>query len=194
MPSCGTRATAAWLHTVSSRALLSIGLLIFVPMLLEAARASRNERRQLARGGVQPADDVHNVMRVVYPGSFIAMVIEGTLRGAPPSTVMTTGVAVFVLAKLIKWAAIVTLGSQWTFRVIVVPGDALVTRGPYRVFRHPNYVGVIGEFIGAALMTGALISGPLALLGFGALLRKRIAVEERALASGRTRDAILRAE
>lgn len=181
---------------MDSRALLSIGLLIFAPMLVEAFRASRNERRQLARGGVQPADDVHTVMRLVYPGSFLAMVIEGAWRGGPPSAVMATGVILFAVAKLIKWAAIVTLGPQWTFRVIVVPGDALVMRGPYRVFRHPNYVGVIGEFIGAALMTGAWISGPLALLGFGALLRKRIAVEERALANGRSRraDAILRAE
>ena len=42
-----------------------------------------------------------------------------------------------------------------------------MTSGPYRVFRHPNYVGVIGELAGVALMSGALVTGPLATLGFG---------------------------
>jgi methyltransferase len=69
--------------------------------------------------------------------------------------------------------------------VIVVPGDSLVASGPYRYLRHPNYVGVVGEFIGTALMTGAIVTGPLALLGFGALLWRRIAVEERALDGAR---------
>jgi isoprenylcysteine carboxyl methyltransferase (ICMT) family protein YpbQ len=47
--------------------------------------------------------------------------------------------------------------------------------------RHPNYVGVIGELLGMAMMMGARLTGPLALLAFGELLRRRIAAEERAL-------------
>jgi len=46
-------------------------------------------------------------------------------------------------------------------------------------------VGVIGELLGVAIVTGARISGPLAILLFGALLLRRISVEDRA------RDAIL---
>jgi methyltransferase len=59
-----------------------------------------------------------------------------------------------------------------------------VTRGPYRFLRHPNYLGVIGELAGVALMSGAIVTGPLALAGFGALILKRIGVEERALRAG----------
>jgi methyltransferase len=65
--------------------------------------------------------------------------------------------------------------------VIVVPGDRLVGSGPYRYLRHPNYVGVIGELIGAALMTRALVTGPIAVIVFAVLLYNRIAVEERVL-------------
>jgi len=39
----------------------------------------------------------------------------------------------------------------------------------------------VGDFIAVAMMTGAVLSGPLALLAFSVLLVKRIAVEERAL-------------
>ena len=41
----------------------------------------------------------------------------------------------------------------------------------------------MGELVGVAMMTRALVSGPLVVFAFGALLSRRIAVEERALAS-----------
>jgi len=171
---------------------IAVALLVFVPMLLEAVRAASNERRQRRRGGIEPPD-VYNIMRVVYPGAFVAMLGEGAVRGTALSGLAAAGLAVFVAAKLMKWSAILALGPCWTFRVIVVPGDTLVARGPYRYLRHPNYVGVVGELIGVAMMMRALVSGPLGLFAFGALLVKRMAVEERALGltRPRTRDAIL---
>jgi methyltransferase len=162
-------------------AVLAIALLIFLPMLAEAGRAARNERAQKARGGVEPHDDVYPIMRIAYPVVFVAMLAEGAVRGIPATGVLAAGVAVFAVAKLVKWSAILALGPSWTFRVIVVAGDRLVATGPYRYLRHPNYLGVVGELAGVALMTGAFFSGSLALLVFGALLLKRIAVEERAL-------------
>ena len=161
--------------------LITIGLLIFVPMLVEAGRAARNERAQKARGGIEPRDDMYAIMRILYPAVFVAMLAEGAVRGTPSTGVLAAGIIVFALAKLVKWSAILALGRSWTFRVVVVPGDRLVTTGPYRYLRHPNYLGVVGELAGVALMTGALVSGPLALFVFGALLLKRIAVEEKAL-------------
>jgi methyltransferase len=156
-------------------------ILVFAVMLAEARRASSNERTQRARGGVEPPDDVYKMMRVAYPAAFLAMIAEGFLRGGASAPVVTAGVILFVAAKALKWWAILSLGPFWTFRVIVVPGASLVTRGPYRYLRHPNYVAVVGELIAAALMTGALVTGSLATIGFGLLMLKRIAVEERAL-------------
>jgi methyltransferase len=150
-------------------------------MLVEARRASRNERAQRARGGVEPAGDVYRLMQVVYPGAFLAMLVEGAVRGVPSPGVLVAGAAVFAAAKALKWWAIFSLGPFWTFRVIVVPGAALVARGPYRWLRHPNYVGVLGELAGVAAMAGAPVSGVVATGLFAALLVKRIAVEERAI-------------
>jgi methyltransferase len=163
---------------------VAIGLLIFVPMLIEAARAGRNERAQMARGGIEPEGDVYKIMRIAYPAAFLAMLAERAVRAPTPTestTVVVVGVAVFSAAKFIKWSAILALGRCWTFRVIVVPGSVLVASGPYRHFRHPNYVGVVGELVGAALMTRAPVAGSIAVIVFAILLRKRIAVEERAL-------------
>jgi methyltransferase len=113
------------------------------------------------------------------------MLAEGAVRGAPPAAAIGAGLAVFVLAKGLKWWAIVSLGPAWTFRVVIVPGAPLVTSGPYRWMRHPNYIAIVGELMSVAVLTGAVVAGPLVTLAFGALVAKRIAVETRAL------DAIL---
>jgi methyltransferase len=153
-------------------------------MVVEALRAARNERDQFARGGVEPANDVYRVMRVAYPASFAAMLAEGTIGGHVSPFVFGVGATVFAFGKLIKWSAITALGRAWTFRVVVVPGDPLISGGPYRFFRHPNYLGVVGELAGVALMAGARATGPVAIVGFGALMWRRITVERAALAAG----------
>ena len=73
---------------------------------------------------------------------------------------------------------------RWTYKVLVVPGAPLVASGPYRWVRHPNYVGVLGELIGVAVLLGAWITGPLVVIFFSWLLRRRVQAEERALGIG----------
>jgi methyltransferase len=65
--------------------------------------------------------------------------------------------------------------------VLVLPDAALVSTGPYAHLRHPNYLAVFGEIAGFALMVGAHATGVISLLAFALLVRKRIAVEEKAL-------------
>jgi methyltransferase len=156
---------------------VKLGVVVFGFMLVEARRAARNERAQRERGGIEAEHDVYSLMRVVYPGAFAAMIAEGFLRGGPGARSLASGLTLFACAKALKWWAIVTLGPAWTFRVIVVPGAPLVSSGPYRRMRHPNYVAVVGELVGVALMTGAAMSGPASTIAFMALLSKRIRVE-----------------
>jgi methyltransferase len=161
-------------------------VIVFGAMLVEARRAASNEREQRARGGLEPRHDVYAFMQVAYPGVFVAMIAEGLFREPPAGSVLAAGIAVFGLGKLLKWWAIVTLGPCWTFRVIVVPGSTAVADGPYRYLRHPNYIGVLGELIGCALIAGAPVAGPLGSVLFAGLMLVRVRIENRAL------DAILR--
>jgi len=167
--------------------LITFFIVVFGLMAIEARRASRNERTQRARGGIEPAADMstYRAMQFAYPGAFAAMLLEAALRGAPSRGAIAIGAGVFLGAKSLKWWAIVALGSGWTFRVIVVPGASLVRSGPYRFLRHPNYVAVAGELIGVALMTGAAVAGPVTTAVFVALMVRRVIVEERALDAAR---------
>jgi methyltransferase len=160
---------------------LTILALIAVLMLLETFHSRRNERALRARGAREPHDDVYRWMQIVYPGSFILMGVEGLSRGEPPEGRLVAGAILFGAAKALKYWAISSLGPFWSFRVLVLPGASLVTTGPYRWFRHPNYLGVMGELLGAAVLLHAPIAGIVGVVAFGFLLRRRIAVEERAL-------------
>ena len=154
-------------------------LIVYVPMIVEARVAAMNERTLRRRGGVEPADDVFALMRVAYPAVFLAMILEGWRW--PGHEHAVTGLAIFMCGKLLKSWAMASLGDAWSFRVIVVPGAKLVSKGPYRWLRHPNYLGVMGELAGVALMSGARIAGPIGTILFALLMYKRISVEERAL-------------
>jgi methyltransferase len=161
---------------LTPRLLLAV---VLVPMLVEARVAAMNERTLFARGGVEPAGDVYRIMRAAYPAVFLVMIAEGAFW--PGHELTVAGLAVFMAGKLLKWWAMASLGDAWTFRVLTLPGMRRVTSGPYRWLRHPNYVGVAGELVGVALMSGARVSGPVGAALFGLLMLKRISVEERAL-------------
>ena len=104
-------------------------------------------------------------MQWAYPACFVAMAIEGAITGPAPRDVLLLGLAVLGFAKALKISAISALGVRWTFRVLVPPDAPLVTAGPYRVLRHPNYVAVLGELAGFALIVWAPVAGTLSIAG-----------------------------
>lgn len=157
-------------------------LVAILLMMLAELRVSLAHERELFRAGaIEAPDPVYSTMRWAYPGTFVAMAIEGLVTASPPGLLTIVGVVVFAAGKAFKVWAIASLGTRWTYRVLVIPSAPLVTRGPYRFMRHPNYVGVVGELVGMALLVQAPVTGVLSVIGFGYLLHLRIRTEEQAL-------------
>jgi methyltransferase len=152
-----------------------------VLMLIELGVSNRHEHMLKGLGAVAPPDPVYGTMRWAYPGVFVAMAVEGVIAGPAPLGMVWAGAALFAAAKLFKLWTIASLGHYWTYKVYVIPGAPLVTTGPYRFMRHPNYVAVIGEILSMALVSHARIVGPIGLVFFGILLILRVRAEERAL-------------
>jgi methyltransferase len=166
---------------VSVSVMVAVGLM----MLAELQLSRANERRLRQAGALEPPGDPYRLMRVAYPLAFVLMGLEGALHGSLSRQLVLWGLAVFGLGKALKFWAIWSLGTRWSFRVLVVPGASLVTRGPYKWLRHPNYLGVVGELAGVALTFSAIVTGVVALAGFTWILRERIKVEEQALGMSR---------
>ena len=156
-------------------------VVVFVPMLVEARVATRNDRALRSAGAREPPDDVLRLMQVAYPACFLAMVVEAWLRDSGVNLTFGAGAGLFALGKALKYWAIATLGDRWSFRVLVPPHSTRIVAGPYKFLRHPNYVGVAGELAGVALMAQAPVAGIASIAGFGALMMQRIRVEEREL-------------
>jgi methyltransferase len=161
---------------------LTAALVVFVPLAIEAVVSARHDRSLRALGAVEPRGDVYRAMRLAYPAALLALISEGAWRGAGPGPLATAGAGVFIAAKALKYWAIASLGTRWTFRVLVPPGSPRTTRGPYRWIAHPNYIAVALELTGVALAMHARVSGPLAVALFGLLMFKRVQIEEKALA------------
>jgi protein-S-isoprenylcysteine O-methyltransferase Ste14 len=99
-------------------------------------------------------------------------------------------VAGFVIAFAILWAGIAlrwwsfrALGRYFTFRVMTSADQPVISTGPYRILRHPSYLGVLLALLGVGLTYGNWISVAslvvLPTIGF----INRIQVEEAALAA-----------
>lgn len=162
---------------VAGLTLLAVVLL----MLGEAVLSSVNARTLRARGAREADDSVLGIMQWAYPASFVSMAVEGAVTGPSPATWLALGLALFGMSKALKIWTMTTLGVRWTFRIFVLPDAPPVTHGPYAVLRHPNYVAILGEMAGVAMIVWAPLTGVLALIGYRALLRRKMAVEDRAL-------------
>lgn len=91
-----------------------------------------------------------------------------------------------VLAMLGVWGAALalklwmgwSLGELWNARLIGREEQPVVTAGPYRYIRHPNYLAVVLEIAAVPLLVGAYWTALAASLANAAVLWRRIRAEE----------------
>ncbi|MCU1571068.1 MAG: hypothetical protein JWR33_1809 [Naasia sp.] len=157
--------------------------------IFELVVSTRNARWAFARGGVEYGRRHFPWMVMLHTGLLLACLLEVVVAHRPFLPLLGwPALAVALAAQVLRYWCISTLGPQWNTRVIVVPGLSLVSRGPYRFLRHPNYVVVVAEGIALPLVHTAWITAlAFTVLNAVLLLAFRIPVEERALrgAAGR---------
>jgi methyltransferase len=89
--------------------------------------------------------------------------------------------ALFALATALRWWVIRTLGIHWNTEVVDSARLGVVSDGPFRWIRHPNYLGVFIEVIALPLIHTAWFTAIFAALGNILVLRNRLSIEERLL-------------
>jgi len=157
-------------------------LLVALERLAEMVAPRRNAAWSFARGGVEHGRGHFPVMVLLHAALLVGMLIEAWWRrpDVPPALAWSM-LVVALVCQIGRWWCIASLGRHWNTRVIVVPGEPPVTRGPYRVLSHPNYVVVVVEGIALPLVHGCWITAVVFAVLNAALLRVRIRVEEDAL-------------
>ncbi len=156
--------------------------LVAVQRLAELALARRNRRWLLARGGVEAGSGHYRWMVALHAAFLPACVLEVWLLERPFRPGLGGAMLALLLAAMaLRYWAIATLGRRWTTRIVVLPVEPLVRRGPYRWLRHPNYLAVAVELAALPLVHGAWWTAVGFGLANGVLLRVRIGAENRAM-------------
>ncbi len=128
--------------------LIILGL-VTLSRLVELPIAARNTARLKAAGG-------HEVAAGHYP-LIVALHVAwlGTLwLLALHRSISLPFLVLFGLVEAARIWVLQTLGPRWTTRIIVLPGETLVSRGPYKFLNHPNYAVVIAEIALLPLVFG----------------------------------------
>jgi methyltransferase len=162
--------------------LLLLGV-VALERLAELVVSERHARWSFARDGVEHGRGHFPPMVALHAGLLVACGAEVVLAHRPFLPVLGWTALVAALgSQALRWWCIGVLGPQWNTRVIVVPGLPLVTAGPYRWLRHPNYVAVAVEGVALPLVhTAWLTAVAFTILNAVLLIGFRIPAEERAL-------------
>ncbi len=167
--------------------------LVGAERLLELRIAKSNESSMAARGGVEHGREHYPWMVFLHSSLFLICPLEAWLLGRPwiPSL---AALCLLLLASSmgLRYWVIRTLGDRWTTRIMVVPGEAPVVTGPFRLLRHPNYLAVVVELIALPLIHTAWCSAIVLTLGNAAILYRRIHAEEQALTQHGGYDAFMK--
>ena len=154
----------------------------WIERLFEILLAKRNWRTLEKLGAREVAPQSYRNILVLHVLFWGVLMSESWPWWVPLDLLTISCLISLVLLMIIRYWCILSLGPYWNTRIIVVPGQAQIKRGPYRWLRHPNYLVVSLEFI----LIPLLLRAPWTLFLFSlanlVVLRQRIALEEKALA------------
>jgi len=154
-------------------------LLAFLTLqrLAELVIATRNTKALLLRGAYERGAGHYPLMVALHATWLATLWFFGWNH-----QVSAPFVVAFALLQIARVWVMLSLGPRWTTRIIVSPGVAPVTSGPFRFVRHPNYVVVALELPCVSLALGLLWHAALFAVLNVAMLRWRIRAEDQAYA------------
>jgi methyltransferase len=150
--------------------------------LVELVVSRRNTRWSIANGGTEFGRGHYPVMVAMHSLLLVSCIVEvGALHRPFISWLGWPMLAIVCASTVVRWWCVGALGKHWNPRLIVIPGGALVRRGPYRWLHHPNYTAVAAEVAALPLMHSAWLTAIVFSIANALVLNVRIRAENSAL-------------
>lgn len=160
-------------------AYISLLVLVGIERLGELAISRRNQRQLEIQGSHKIPEPHFRYMVLLHAGVLVAAGVEVLFLHPPLIPALAIPMAVlFVLSNALRWWVIRTLAGHWNVEVMDSSRVGVVSSGPYRWVRHPNYVGVVAEVFSLPMIHTAWITAIAGTLGYLEILRRRLAVED----------------
>ena len=159
--------------------------LLLITGLMRLTEVWVSLRRMRAPGATTTPEPVlFTAMAALHVG-FITLPLAEVLLWQRPFLpwLAAASIGALALATALRWWTLSTLGRSWNVRVVVAEDMKIVTGGPYRWIRHPNYLVVILEIAALPLFHNAWAAAGILSLANAAVLARRIPTEEAALSA-----------
>ncbi|HLW81796.1 MAG TPA: isoprenylcysteine carboxylmethyltransferase family protein [Candidatus Acidoferrales bacterium] len=166
-------------HEITVRAFLALLAAVGVLRLVEVWVSRRHQRRLVARGASHVPSQHFGLMAFVHVAVLAGAAAEVVLLRRPFYVALAAPMfALFLAANLVRLWVIRTLGEHWSVQVMDSTPLGVVTNGPFRYIRHPNYAAVFVEMTALPLIHTAWITAIAGTLAHIWALRKRLEAEE----------------
>lgn len=158
--------------------------LVAVERLVELVVSNRNLKWSFAQGGIEYGRSHYKYMVAIHTFLLIGSIVEVWVTKPTLNPALTASMFILAIAsQVLRWWCIGSLGKRWNTLVVIVPNLPAIISGPYKWFKHPNYVVVVIEgfalpMVGFSWRTALIFS----FLNFF-VLRTRLKCENAALAS-----------
>jgi len=173
-----------WIAVAPFWALLAA---VGVGRLLEMRLSRRHQRTLSARGFAREREPAFAAMVALHTLILVGAAVEVVVAPRPLLAAITApALLLFALANLLRWWVIRAMAEQWNVQVVNALPMGVVTTGPFRWVRHPNYVAVFVELLALPLIHAALLTATLGAIAHLFVLAKRIVFEERFLMADAT--------
>jgi methyltransferase len=155
--------------------------LIVLSRLAELFWSARTTRQLLARGGFEAGAGQYQYFVLLHV-AWLATVLFVT---PPDRATVWPLVGVLALLQFARIWTIISLGAYWTTKVVVVPHQPDIRKGPYAIATHPAYLIASLEIAVLPLAFGEIIVAAVFVVLNTFLLAWRVRVEDEALAIAR---------
>ena len=161
-----------------------LGLLLAVAALriVELQISKRHQERIVADGGSKITDPKFRWMVLLHTLVLIGAAVEVVFLRRPFIPILATiSFALFLVANAVRWWVIRTLGEHWNVQVMDSTKLGVITTGPFRYVRHPNYAAVFLEMFFLPLIHTAWITAIVGSIAHAIVLSQRLSTEEKVL-------------
>ena len=131
---------------VTTSAFLVLLACVGLERLLELRLSRRHQRDLALLGAHKRADPHYRRMIALHAGVLGGAALEVIfLRRPLIAPLAAAALLAFLWATALRWWVIRTLGTHWNTEVVDSATLGVVSKGPFRWIRHPNYLGVFVE-------------------------------------------------
>jgi methyltransferase len=163
-------------------AYLLLLLLVAALRIVELRISRRHQRAMVPRGAQVVVEPIYRWMVALHTFVIVGSAVEVVMLKRPFIPVLAVVMlGIFLAANIVRWWVIRTLGDHWNVQVMDSTRLGVVTDGPFRFVRHPNYAAVFAEMIALPLIHTAWITALAGAIGHIAVLAQRLSTEERVL-------------